>query len=126
MTLNPQMTHHLSDTRGLQLQFGEHSASTKNLTQSFGWTTMDAFTQHDVQELNRILSDKLEEKMKVSLCSANQKTLPHWKESQSMQGIPQRCLLISVIQSTDDSAAKRMMLVLRRHSDCRERKWREQ
>lgn len=49
----------------LQLQFGDLSVSTKNLTQSFGWTTMDAFTQHDVQELNRILSDKLEEKMKV-------------------------------------------------------------
>lgn len=49
----------------LQLQFDEHSVSTKSLTQSFGWTNMDAFTQHDVQELNRILSDKLEEKMKV-------------------------------------------------------------
>lgn len=41
--------------------------STKSLTQSFGWTNMDAFTQHDVQELNRILSDKLEEKMKVRI-----------------------------------------------------------
>ena len=49
----------------MQLQFGDHSVSTKNLTQSFGWTTMDAFTQHDVQELNRILSDRLEEKMKA-------------------------------------------------------------
>lgn len=49
----------------MQLQFGDHSVSTKSLTQSFGWTNLDAFTQHDVQELNRILSDKLEEKMKV-------------------------------------------------------------
>lgn len=52
----------------MQLQFGSQSVSTKNLTKSFGWTSMDAFTQHDVQELNRILSDKLEEKMKVG-CS---------------------------------------------------------
>ncbi len=49
----------------MQLQFGSQSVSTKALTQSFGWTSMDAFTQHDVQELNRILSDKLEEKMKA-------------------------------------------------------------
>ena len=54
-----------ASVRVLQLQFGDHSVNTKNLTQSFGWTTMDAFTQHDVQELNRILSDKLEDKMKV-------------------------------------------------------------
>jgi len=31
---------------------------------SFGWDTMDAFTQHDAQELNRILCDRLEEQMK--------------------------------------------------------------
>jgi hypothetical protein len=28
---------------------------------------MDAFMQHDVQELNRVLCEKLEEKMKVRL-----------------------------------------------------------
>lgn len=39
--------------------------STKDLTQSFGWDSTDAFQQHDVQELNRILCDRLEEKMKV-------------------------------------------------------------
>ena len=39
--------------------------STKDLTRSFGWDTADAFQQHDVQELNRILCDRLEEKMKV-------------------------------------------------------------
>lgn len=49
----------------LQLQFGESSVSTKDLTKSFGWDTMDAFMQHDVQELNRVLCDNLEEKMKV-------------------------------------------------------------
>jgi hypothetical protein len=39
--------------------------STKDLTKSFGWSSMDAFMQHDVQELNRVLCEKLEEKMKV-------------------------------------------------------------
>lgn len=39
--------------------------STKDLTKSFGWGVSDMFQQHDVQELNRVLCDKLEEKMKV-------------------------------------------------------------
>eukprot|EP01113_Clastostelium_recurvatum_P018778 TRINITY_DN2213_c0_g1_i4.p1 TRINITY_DN2213_c0_g1~~TRINITY_DN2213_c0_g1_i4.p1 ORF type:complete len:1297 (+),score=419.02 TRINITY_DN2213_c0_g1_i4:80-3970(+) len=33
---------------------------TKDLTRSFGWSTRDAFQQHDVQELNRVLMDALE------------------------------------------------------------------
>ena len=40
---------------------------------------MDAFTQHDVQELNRILSDRLEKKMKVILpfaCPPRASSLP--------------------------------------------------
>ncbi len=47
-----------------KLQFSPHAVSTKDLTRSFGWDSMDAFTQHDVQELNRVLCEKLEEKMK--------------------------------------------------------------
>lgn len=47
-----------------KLQFTPGPVSTKDLTMSFGWDTMDAFQQHDVQELNRILCDRLEEKMK--------------------------------------------------------------
>ncbi|KAK9813402.1 hypothetical protein WJX73_006228 [Symbiochloris irregularis] len=47
-----------------KLQFGEGSVSTKDLTKSFGWDSIDAFMQHDVQELNRVLAEKLEEKMK--------------------------------------------------------------
>ena len=39
--------------------------STKDLTRSFGWDYHDAFMQHDVQELNRVLVEKLEERMKV-------------------------------------------------------------
>ncbi|KAF6255465.1 hypothetical protein COO60DRAFT_1641474 [Scenedesmus sp. NREL 46B-D3] len=47
-----------------KLQYSRTAVSTKDLTKSFGWSTMDAFMQHDVQELNRVLCEKLEEKMK--------------------------------------------------------------
>ena len=48
----------------LRLQCDTVAVDTRELTQSFGWNTMDAFTQHDVQELDRVLCDKLEEAMK--------------------------------------------------------------
>ena len=38
---------------------------TTELTKSFGWKSLDSFLQHDVQEFNRVLQDKLEMKMKV-------------------------------------------------------------
>ncbi|GLJ15872.1 hypothetical protein SUGI_0262060 [Cryptomeria japonica] len=47
-----------------KLQHSDTSVSTKDLTKSFGWDTYDSFLQHDVQELNRVLSEKLEDKMK--------------------------------------------------------------
>lgn len=47
-----------------ELQYSATTVRTKKLTESFGWDTADAFTQHDVQELNRILCDHLEERMK--------------------------------------------------------------
>eukprot|EP00937_MAST-01D_sp_MAST-1D-sp2_P000114 g114.t1 len=37
------------------------AVETKDLTASFGWTSRDTFQQHDVQELARILFDKIEE-----------------------------------------------------------------
>lgn len=46
-----------------RLQYDNKPVDTKELTKSFGWDTMDSFMQHDVQELARVLSDKLEEKM---------------------------------------------------------------
>ncbi len=49
----------------LQLQYSKTSVSTKDLTASFGWSTYDAFLQHDAHELNRVLCEKLEDKMKV-------------------------------------------------------------
>lgn len=48
-----------------KLQYSDNSVATKELTKSFGWDTYDSFMQHDVQELNRVLSEKLEDKMKV-------------------------------------------------------------
>lgn len=47
-----------------KLQTSNVAINSLELTDSFGWTTADAFTQHDVQELNRILMDRLENKMK--------------------------------------------------------------
>ncbi|CAN4119124.1 unnamed protein product [Withania somnifera] len=47
-----------------KLQYSDNSVATKELTKSFGWDTYDSFLQHDVQELNRVLCEKLEEKMK--------------------------------------------------------------
>jgi ubiquitin carboxyl-terminal hydrolase 7 len=41
------------------------AAGTTELTKSFGWKSLDSFLQHDVQEFNRVLVDKLESKMKV-------------------------------------------------------------
>lgn len=47
-----------------RLQTKRSAVSTKELTRSFGWSQIDSFMQHDVQELYRILCDRLEEKMK--------------------------------------------------------------
>ncbi|CAN6586672.1 unnamed protein product [Malus baccata var. baccata] len=47
-----------------KLQYNGSSVATKELTKSFGWDTYDSFMQHDVQELNRVLCEKLEDKMK--------------------------------------------------------------
>ena len=46
------------------LKYARCAVSTKELTQSFGWDTLESFQQHDVQELNRVLTDNLEEKMR--------------------------------------------------------------
>ncbi|KAI7858609.1 hypothetical protein BDC45DRAFT_498727 [Circinella umbellata] len=46
------------------LQYSDLPIDTTELTQSFGWDNYEAFQQHDVQEFNRVLQDRLEEKMK--------------------------------------------------------------
>merc|ERR1719330_485384 len=47
-----------------KLQTSDKAVDCRELMKSFGWDNMDAFTQHDAQELNRILCDRLEEQMK--------------------------------------------------------------
>ena len=47
-----------------QMEFPQDSAaalSTQALTTSFGWNGNDVFMQHDIQEMNRILCDRLDE-----------------------------------------------------------------
>jgi ubiquitin carboxyl-terminal hydrolase 7 len=39
------------------------SLDTIELTRSFGWDSVASFMQHDVQEFNRLLQDKLEKNM---------------------------------------------------------------
>jgi ubiquitin carboxyl-terminal hydrolase 7 len=46
------------------LQSHNTAVSTTELTQSFGWDSKQIFEQQDVQELSRVLMDKLDEKMK--------------------------------------------------------------
>lgn len=48
------------------LQYSDESVGTTELTKSFGWDSLDAFMQHDVQEFSRVLQDNLEFKMKVT------------------------------------------------------------
>lgn len=46
------------------LQTHNDAVATLELTRSFGWETQDIFAQQDVQELNRVLMENLETKMK--------------------------------------------------------------
>jgi ubiquitin carboxyl-terminal hydrolase 7 len=46
------------------LQTSSVAIGTTDLTQSFGWDSKQIFEQQDVQELSRVLMDKLDEKMK--------------------------------------------------------------
>lgn len=48
---------------------------TTELTKSFGWKGFDSFLQHDVQEFNRVLCDKLETKMKGTAADGEIKNL---------------------------------------------------
>ncbi|KEI40875.1 uncharacterized protein L969DRAFT_86115 [Mixia osmundae IAM 14324] len=57
------------------LQTSDQPVSTTELTKSFGWKGFDSFLQHDVQEFNRVLQDKLEGKMKGTSADGAIKTL---------------------------------------------------
>jgi ubiquitin C-terminal hydrolase len=47
-----------------RLQTSKAAVSTKELTASFGWSSAESFVQHDVHELNSVLMENLEKKMK--------------------------------------------------------------
>ena len=49
-----------------RLQTDTDQVNTRELTKAFGWNSLDSFMQQDVQEMMRVLLDKLEEKMKGS------------------------------------------------------------
>ena len=46
------------------LQTHDDAISTQELTSAFGWEAKDIFEQRDIQELSRVLMDKMEERMK--------------------------------------------------------------
>ena len=46
------------------MSVSETTCTTNELTHSFGWTTIDSFQQHDIQELLRVLQDNIEEFLK--------------------------------------------------------------
>jgi ubiquitin C-terminal hydrolase len=48
----------------VQLQTSHYTCTTKKLVEAFGWNSTEAFMQQDVQEMLRLLLDKLEEQMK--------------------------------------------------------------
>lgn len=47
-----------------QLQTAAQEVNTRDLLSAFGWSSAQAFMQQDIQEMMRVLLDKLEEKMK--------------------------------------------------------------
>ncbi|KAI3856937.1 hypothetical protein MKX03_012345, partial [Papaver bracteatum] len=67
-----------------KLQYKKDSVGTKQLTKSFGWNTHESFMQHDVQELNRVLCEKLEDKMRGT---AVEGTIQHLFEGHHMNYI---------------------------------------
>ncbi|KAI3866554.1 hypothetical protein MKX03_014825 [Papaver bracteatum] len=67
-----------------KLQCDKNNVSTKELTKSFGWNTQESFMQRDVQELNRVLCEKLEDKMKGT---AVEGTIQHMFEGHHMNYI---------------------------------------
>ena len=46
------------------LQYEKSEVNPGDLTRAFGWSSSDSFLQQDVQEMMRVLLDKLEELMK--------------------------------------------------------------
>lgn len=81
----------------LELQVGTSYVSTKSLTRSFGWNSLDAFQQQDVQELNRVLCDRLEERMRGSSADGLTKRLFRGELRQFV-----RCLHVDYVSERTD------------------------
>ncbi|XP_020095661.1 ubiquitin carboxyl-terminal hydrolase 12-like isoform X3 [Ananas comosus] len=81
-----------------KLQYSESSVATKELTKSFGWDTYDSFMQHDVQELNRVLCEKLEDKMKGTVVEG---TIQHLFEGHQISYI--ECLNVDFKSTRKES-----------------------
>ena len=82
----------------VQLQVGNCAVSTKQLTHAFGWDSAESFLQHDVQELNRVLCDKLEEKMKGTPVEGTMQALFEGHTTTYIE-----CLDVSYSSSRDES-----------------------
>jgi ubiquitin carboxyl-terminal hydrolase 7 len=80
-----------------ELQSSDDSVSTLALTKAFGWDTADAFTQHDVQEFNRVLIDNVEEKMKGTSQDAIIRNLMQGKTKMYI-----RCINVEFESSRED------------------------
>ena len=81
-----------------RLQCFDKPVSTKELTKSFGWGHYDSFTQHDVQELYRILCDRVEDKMKSTQVDNTVKELFEGKVRSFI-----RCVNVDFTSSRDES-----------------------
>jgi hypothetical protein len=109
-----------------QLQFGEASVSTKDLTKSFGWDTYDAFMQHDVQELNRVLQEKLEDKMKVlrARCVACSGRLPRCRPAPARHSLALQLHLKSCTGHPESMHTSELMNLLACSRPRRGQRWR--
>lgn len=94
-----------------RLQMQNKAVSTKELTRSFGWSQIDSFMQHDVQELYRILCDRLEEKMKHTKVDGTIKNLFEGKVRSFIQ-----CVNVDYQSFRDESFYDLQLLV----KDCKD------
>lgn len=94
-----------------RLQMQNKAVSTKELTRSFGWSQVDSFMQHDVQELYRILCDRLEEKMKHTKVDGTIKDLFEGKVRSFIQ-----CVNVDYKSFRDESFYDLQLLV----KDCKD------
>ena len=69
------------------LENNTEAVDTKLLTRSFGWSAYELFMQHDVQELNRQLCDKLESWLSKNNSRVNKAPNGHINDSNLVKGL---------------------------------------